>query len=248
MNDWLSYNRLLIIGHRGASTSAPENTLAAISLAAEQGADGVEFDVQLSADGYPIIMHDDTVDRTTNGTGVVTTLTLAELKQLDAGEGQQIPTLDEIFEQFSRHLLYNVELKLNEMDNRPNEGIEAAVADCIQRHNLAHRVLVSSFDAPTVQRAQQLMPAAVLIGLLREPQQRRDLVLQPLGQADHPCWVMVDEAYMAWARQHNLRVHVWTVDDPAEAQRLIDLGVHGLITNNPGHLRSAITENLRSSA
>lgn len=241
MSDWLSYNHPLIIGHRGASADAPENTLAAIALAAEQTADGVEFDVQLSADGHPILLHDDTVDRTTNGSGVVTTFTLAQLKQLDAGAGQQIPTLDELFEQFGRTLLYNVELKLNTTDNRPNANLVETVAATIQRHNLAQRVLISSFDPPTVQRAQQLMPEGVLIGLLREPFFRRDLPLQPLGQADHPFWGMVDEPYMAWARQHNLRVHVWTVDDPAEAQRLIHLGVHGLITNQPSYLRAALS-------
>jgi glycerophosphoryl diester phosphodiesterase len=239
MSDWLSDNRLLIIGHRGASAEAPENTLAAMALAAEQGADGVEFDVQLSADGCPVVIHDDMVDRTTNGKGVVTTLTLAELKQLDAGEGQQIPTLDEIFEQFGHRLLYNVELKV-EVGSQPSERLVAAVADCIQGHNVAERVLVSSFDVPTVQHAQALMPAGVLIGLLRAPFPQPDTPLQPLGQADHPCWVMVDEAYMAWVRQHNRRVHVWTVDDPAEAQRLKSLGVNGIITNKPGYLRSIL--------
>lgn len=238
MSDWLSQDRPLIIGHRGASAFAPENTLAAMALAAEQGADGVEFDVQLSADGCPVVIHDDTVERTTNGRGVVTALTLEQLKRLDTGQGQQIPTLDEVFESFGSSLLYNVELKDWNVRNR---GAEAAVAGCIQAHNLARRVLVSSFNPLAVRRAQRQMPAGVLCGLIRQPGLQQYCALVARGQADHPYYQMVDADYMVWARRHNLRVHVWTVDEAAEAQRLARLGVHGIISNKPGFIREQLS-------
>ncbi|RIK22153.1 MAG: glycerophosphodiester phosphodiesterase, partial [Anaerolineae bacterium] len=107
---WLTADRPLIIGHRGASADAPENTLAAFALALEQNADGIELDVQLSADGVPVIIHDDDVDRTTDGAGRVHDLTLAELRALTIAGEHAIPTLDELFEMLGRRPLYNVEL------------------------------------------------------------------------------------------------------------------------------------------
>ncbi|MEJ2748304.1 MAG: glycerophosphodiester phosphodiesterase family protein, partial [Anaerolineae bacterium] len=95
---WFVSNRPLIVAHRGASAYAPENTLAAFERAAELGADGIELDVQLSKDGRLVIIHDFDTARTTNGQGKVSDLTLAELQSFDAGEGQKIPTLDELFE------------------------------------------------------------------------------------------------------------------------------------------------------
>jgi glycerophosphoryl diester phosphodiesterase len=95
----------LIIGHRGASADAPENTMAAFTLAIEQGADGIEFDVQLCADGVPVIVHDDTVDRICDASGRVDEMTVAELQRLDLGMGQAVPTLDELFERFGRSVL-----------------------------------------------------------------------------------------------------------------------------------------------
>ena len=100
-----------IIAHRGASAHAPENTLAAFQLALEQGADGIELDVMLSKDGQLIVIHDDKVDRTTNGTGKVADMYLSELKVLDAGQGESLPTLPEVFDRFGGKFLINIELK-----------------------------------------------------------------------------------------------------------------------------------------
>src|SRR5512136_1224893 len=117
MSDWLiPHDRPLNIGHRGASAAAPQNTLAAFRKAMELGADGVELDVQLSADGAVVVIHDFTVDKATDGTGRVAAKTLAELKALDAGSrfspqfaGERIPTLAEVFEAIDGKLLVNVE-------------------------------------------------------------------------------------------------------------------------------------------
>jgi glycerophosphoryl diester phosphodiesterase len=234
MNNWFTTNTPLLIAHRGASDDAPENTLAAFDLAIEHGADGIEFDVQLSADGVPVIIHDSQLERTTNGTGFVQAHTAAALQALDAGGGQGVPTLDQLFESTGRRLLYNVEIKNWSLQDR---GAEAAVAACIQAHNLAAYVLVSSFNPWALRRARGHLPAQVPLALLymAGPLQFGRYLFQ--GEADHPHYALVDQSYMAWAARHKRRVHVWTVDDPVEMQRLVHLGVHAIITNRPRFLR-----------
>lgn len=235
--DWLSGRVPLIIAHRGASADAPENTIAAFALAAEQGAHGIEFDVRLSADGNIVIMHDDTVERTTNGTGRVSKMSAAALRELDAGGGQPVPTLDEVFEAFGPSMLYNVELKEFSLWGK---GLEEAVADRIDAYHLHNQVVVSSFNPLAVRRARRHLSATTMTGLvwMKGPRNVRHL-LAP-ARADHPHYSLVDEAYMAWARERGLRVHTWTVDDEQEARRLVALGVHALLTNRPRAIIAAL--------
>lgn len=234
---WLTATRPLIIGHRGASADAPENTLAAFNLALEQNADGIEFDVQLSADGVPVIMHDDTVDRTCDGTGRVADLTLAELRMLTIASEHAIPTLDEVFATLGRRMLYNVELKALGVDDG---GLAAAVAHCIGTHGVGDRVLISSFSPFAVRAARRHLEASIPVAHLRERRLTQVFHTIVRAEADHPAHDLVDATMMAWSRRRGLRVNVWTVDDPAEARRLVALGVHGLITNRPGALRAAL--------
>ncbi len=235
--DWLSASRLLIIGHRGASADAPENSLQAFKLAMQQGADGIEFDVQLSADGRPIIIHDDTIDRTCDAQGRVADMTAAELAALDLGNGEGVPTLDELFGTLGPQPLYNLELKTIGLADR---GLEVAVAACIQAHDVGDRVLISSFSPPSLRRARRYLSPGIPLGLLRERTATR-LACRFLGvQADHPQHTLINAQSMAWAAANGYRVHTWTVDDPVEAQRLADLGVHGIITNTPGEIRATL--------
>lgn len=235
--DWHTAQTPLIIGHRGASAAAPENTLAAFGLAAEQGADGVELDVRLSADGDVVVIHDATVERTTTGRGKVRALRTAELRALDAGMEQGIPTLDDVFLTFGPSLLYNVELKDFGLSDG---GLAIAVADRIEAYHLENQVVVSSFNPLAVRRARKSLSRTTMVAVIWEkgPRWLRHLGVQ--AEADHPHFSLVDEAYMAWAREKKYRVHVWTVDEPAEAQRLAALGVHGIITNNPALIREAL--------
>jgi glycerophosphoryl diester phosphodiesterase len=237
VNQWFNSQRPLIIGHRGASAYKPENSLAAMALAAEQGADGVEFDVQLSADGRPVLMHDTTVDRTSDGRGKVSDLTVAELQKLDLGDGQTIPTLDEVFATFGGRLLYNVEIKDWQLRGR---GLETAVAQAIAAHNLAKKVVISSFNPLVLRRIRPELPPGVGLGMLRYLGLAQYSYLFAASDADHPHYSMVNEKYMAWAKQRNQRVNVWTVDDPAEAQRLAALGVQAIITNKPDLIRASL--------
>ncbi len=237
MSDWHSAEIPLIIGHRGASAYAPENTLAAFAMALDMGADGVELDVQLSAEGDLIIFHDDTPQRLTGQTGRVTDMTLAQLKALDLGEGQTVPTLDELFEMLGPTLLYNIEIK----DFRlRNYGIEDAIADRVMAHQLESRVLISSFNPFAVRRSLAAFPRRVPVALLREDGWRQHTRWLADADGDNPYHTLIDVDYMRWARQKKKLVTTWTVDDSAEAQRLAKLGVNGIITNKPDVIRSAV--------
>ena len=235
---WFGSDRPLIIGHRGASAYAPENTLAAFELAAEQGADAIELDVQLSKDGRLVIIHDFDVSRTTNGQGKVADLTVDELQTFDAGEGQKILTLDELFESMGPRLLYNIEIKYFGL---PDRGIETAVADRITAYHLENHVLVSSFNPLVVRRARHQLPRTVPVALIRAGGLLKYTYLLADGEADHPHYSLVDEAHMDWAKKRGYWTNVWTVDEPAEAQRLARLGVNGLATNKPDLIRESLS-------
>jgi len=242
ISDWLiPRDRPLIIAHRGASAVAPQNTLAAFRKAMELGADGVELDVQLSADGAVVVIHDLNVDKATDGTGRVASKTLDELKALDAGikfspqfAGERIPTLLQVFEALEGKLLVNVELK----DFNPRSSVLAApVVEVVRKHAMEKRVLFSSFN-PFALRAVKRLAPQIPAGLLYAPNLAiylRRAWLAPFvpHEARHPESSMVTAQTMRWYRAHGLRVNVWTVDDPAEMRRLIELGVDGIITNKP---------------
>ena len=245
---FLDHEHVLDIAHRGASAVAPPNTLAAFRKAVELGADGVEFDVHLSADSVPIVIHDFRVDDTTDGSERVADLTLAQLKQLDAGftfdpsfAGERIPTLGEVLETVGSQLLLNIELKTTSL--RDN-GLEQEVIGLVEQHGLDDRVLLSSFNPFSLRRAKRIAPQ-LSVGLLYAPDlplplRRAWLASLALHEARHPEHTMVDAQYMAWARRRGYRVNVWTVNDPGEMRRLIRLGVDGIITDVPDVLRSVL--------
>jgi glycerophosphoryl diester phosphodiesterase len=247
--DWETGSRRpLDIAHRGASAVAPANTLAAFEKALELGADGIEFDVHLSADGVPVVIHDFAVDATTDGSGRVAEMGLAQLKQLDAGSpfdpafaGERIPTLEEVLQAFGDRLLLNVELKsTSPRDN----GLERAVLALVEQYKLESHVLLSSFNPFSLRRAKKIAPH-IRVGLLYAPDLPlflRRAWLAPLfpHEARHPEHTMVDARTMRRARRRGYRVNVWTVDDPDEMRRLIDLGVNGIITNTPDVLRKIL--------
>lgn len=235
--NWESVNTPLIFAHRGASHDAPENTLAAFGLAVAQKADGIELDVQLSADGWPVVIHDFTVDRTTDGSGKVADLSLADLQALTIEGNEKIPTLDEVFESFGPQFVYNIEIK--DMSLR-NHGLEAAIADRIEAYHLEDSVIVSSFNPFSLKRFRKSAPSRIPRALLRDRGLVRFSSILNDGEGDNPHYSLVDERYMAWAGRRRYKIIAWTVDDPDEALRLATLGVHGLITNKPGLLRSAL--------
>lgn len=239
MTTWQAASHPLVLGHRGASAERPENTLAAFALAQQQAADGVELDVHLSADGVPVVIHDRHLDRTTTGRGVVSQFTVAELKQLDAGEGETIPTLAEVFDLCGADFLYNVELKEYGWGDT---GLAAATAAVMQAHGFEANCLVSSFNPLSVRRAQRVLPPQVPVAVIRMNVGllRFGHLLVGNAAADHPHFRMVNGRYIAWAQQRGYLVNTWTVDEPDEARRLAALGVNAIITNKPDTIRAAL--------
>ncbi len=236
--------KTLVLGHRGASAYAPENTLAAFNLAFEMGADGIELDVTLTKDGVPVVIHDDTVDRTTNGTGAVKALTLAQLKQLDASytfekyRGEKIPTLEEVLNGVGKRGMVNIELK----STQPlTIGLERAVGAIIAKTGTAQHVLISSFDRMVVHRMQSLNPD-LPHGLLYDKALPANFGVLPQIKlaALHPKYTSITPVFVAWAKQRGYQINTWTVNDPGEAKRLRDLGVDAVITNKPDVLRQVI--------
>jgi glycerophosphoryl diester phosphodiesterase len=243
--DAMYKERTLVFGHRGASAYAPMNTLPAFEKAAQLGADGVELDTHLTRDGEAIVLHDFTVDHTTDGSGLVRDMTLAQVKELDAGSkfgeqfrGTRIPTLMEVFEAIGDKLYINVEIK---SESAETDGVEQVVADLIARYNLQKRVIVSSFNPLALRRFRDILPE-VPIGFLYVPDSPVENLMTDLPhEARHPHYSMVDADYMAWARQHGYRVNTWTVNDPAKAAELYKFGVDGIITDKPDVIREALT-------
>jgi glycerophosphoryl diester phosphodiesterase len=247
---WLTTGRVLNIAHRGASTAAPANTLSAFEKAVELGADGIELDVHLSADGVPVVIHDWTVDATTDGTGRVADLSLAALKELDAGSrfgpafaGERIPTLEEVFAAVGRPLLVNVELKVPSGRDR---GLEEAVAALVERHGLASRAFVSSFDPHALRRMRRVAPHLPL-GFLYSPtpsscltRARAGLMRDLRPEAMNPYWMLVRRGTVRRAHARGRRIVPWTVDDEAAMRRLAGWGVDGIITNRPDRLKRAL--------
>ncbi|HDQ72670.1 MAG TPA: glycerophosphodiester phosphodiesterase, partial [Chloroflexi bacterium] len=205
--------------------------------------------------GVPVVIHDATVDATTDGSGPVAALTLAQLKRLDAGThfapqfvGETIPTLEEVLTTFGHRLLLNVELKSTSLRD---DGLERAVMAQISRHDMTDRVLISSFNPFALRRAKQLAPH-VSAGLLYAPDlplplRRAWLAFVAPHEARHPQHTMVDAQYVAWARRRGYRVHPWTVDDVAEMKRLVGLGVDAVITNRPDLLRDLLASAMGES-
>ncbi len=232
-----------ILAHRGASAYAPENTLLAFRLALEQGADGLELDVTLSADGVPVVIHDDTLDRTTTGHGPVSRMTLAELKTLDAGYparfagqfiGLPLPTLAEVFAACGEQVFINVELK---HDRSPGRQLARRVVELIYAQGRQAHVLISSFQFSSLGRVKALAPN-LPVGLLYVapvfgPRLARCLAGRLPHEAHHPSQRGLSAQAIAWSHQQGYRVNVWTVDEGPELRRLAQAGADGLITNRP---------------
>jgi glycerophosphoryl diester phosphodiesterase len=243
-------DRPLNFAHRGASYEAPGNTLAAFLLAAELGADGIELDAQLSRDGEIVVIHDFTLEGTTDGHGRVSDQTVAELRRLDAGSWfdpafarQQIPTLQEVVEAVGHKLLLNVELKTAHLTD---DGLAAAVVRLVEENHLLDRVVVSSFNPLAIWRVRRLNPW-IAVGLLYSPDMPlmlRRPWMRHLVHPDalHPYHSSVDANYVQWARQKGYRVHTWTVDDGEEMERLIQAGTDLIITNRPDLLRQVLND------
>lgn len=237
-----------MIAHRGASRSAPENTLAAFELAERQGADALELDVRLSADGAPMVIHDRTLERTTDGAGPVRTQAVADLRLLDAGagytpdggntfpyrgQGLRIPTLGEVLWAFPR-MSVMVEVKEPEAQEAVRRVLvqETAIERCVIASE--HRAALEMFREPPFASAASAPEIAELYWsvLLRRrlSHPRYDLLSVPRRYRGLP---VPTRRFVAAARGFGCPVHVWTINDPATARRLWAVGVAGVVTDGP---------------
>lgn len=231
----------IIFAHRGASAHAPENTLAAFELAVEQGADGIELDVKLSADGQVVVIHDATVERTTGASGRVKDMALDDLRALDAGNffsarfiNEKIPTLEEVFEAVGEKTFINVELTNY---NAPRDHLVESVCMLVKKFGLQKNVLFSSFLASNLSKTRSYLPN-VPTGLLALPGifgawQRSFGFAFGKYDALHPPLKNVTQQHIYFVHRLNRRAHVWTVNDEEDMRCLFKWGVDGIFTDDP---------------
>ncbi len=238
----------LVFAHRGARDVAPENTLAAFRAALEADADGIELDVMRCATGEIVVIHDDTLERTTNGAGPVAAMPLYALRELDAGSwfapqfaGERVPLLQEVLDAFGGKLRINIEIKGRGLRD---DGLEEEIAEMIRARDLADTVLISSFNPMALWRMKRAAPELrrALLYAPRMPLYLSRAWARPLvqPQALHPEQSLVDREMLQTAHRQGYRVNVWTVNEPAEMRRLIALGVDGIITDHPAQLRQLL--------
>ena len=244
-------DRPLVLGHRGASSAHPENTLRAFREALREGADGIELDVMRCATGELVVVHDDDLGRVIGekaGSGPqIRTSSFSELRAHDVGLGERVPLLSEVFEELGPDALINIELKSPDVKTAEehakllrNDGLAEAVADLLQRApRPAGTTLVSSFDPMQLLRFRKRAPAGPPLGFLfhrEEARPLREAWIEPLlpVAAMHPDAGLVDAVSMRHWRSRGHAVHVWTVDDPREVALMVTLGVDAIITNRPG--------------
>ncbi|MEN8690052.1 MAG: glycerophosphodiester phosphodiesterase [Desulfobacterales bacterium] len=251
-----------VIAHRGGSGLGPENTLAAFRRSLAAGADVLEMDVRTTADGHPVVLHDATVDRTTDGRGAVNEMTLAQLKKLDAGfrwtadqgrsfpfrgRGITVPTLSEVLAAFAETPLIT-EIK----EKRPE--VSQSVCDMLRRHGRITRVLVASVHAGVLERFRQVCPGVATSAGPSEALWFYLLSRAGLAFLYSPAMqalqvpvtfrglTVVSRRFVAAAHARNLTVAVWTVSAEGTMRRLIEAGVDGIMTDYPDRLAGIIEE------
>ncbi|GEK91689.1 glycerophosphodiester phosphodiesterase [Alkalibacterium kapii] len=259
--------RPLVIAHRGGRALAPENTMAAFKNASQLGVDVLEYDVHLTADGHLVVIHDETVDRTTNGSGRINDMTLEEVKALDAGYHFQdkkgnysfrgsdvkIPTVKEVFREFKneKHL---IELK-DTNDPELHEKLIKKMWNLIDEFQMKDNVLIASFDDTINQRFEEISNKDVPVGA-GEEETRRFVMMHkaflngiykpkatafqlPTEQEDYD---LADWKLIRGANKRNMHVYYWTINNEKTMKKLIDLGANGIITDNPRLLLKVISK------
>jgi len=250
MDDWRSFyhRHPLVFAHRGASGAAPENTLAAFQAALDAGADGIELDVSRCASGEIVVMHDNTVDRTTDGAGAISDLSLEAMRALDAGSwfgpqfaGERVPLLAEVLDAFGASLRINIEIKGR---GRRGDGIEGEIAAMVRARGVQETVVISSFSLAALRRMREAAPdlqrALLFVSEAAAPLVWAWARRWAGAHALHPSTAGLDAAWVDRAKSRGYRVNVWTVNDPEVMRRMVAAGVDGIITDEPARLRGIL--------
>lgn len=230
----------LVIAHRGASAHYPENTIPSYVAAYESGADYLEIDLQLTKDGELVTIHDETVDRTTNGKGKVNSYTLSELKKLDAGswlspkfKGTTIPTLDEVFKRFGNKAKYYIEVK----KPTKNKDMETKLLEVIKRNNIkAENLIIQSFHMKSLEQIHQINPEIKLVMLYWK---KNSIPTEDLDKLKSFAFAigmnhdLVTNQIVQEVHDVGLQLHVFTANTVDEIKRAMDLGVEGIFSDDP---------------
>jgi glycerophosphoryl diester phosphodiesterase len=216
----------IIIAHRGTSAHAPENTILSFEKAWRFGADMIELDVHETADGHLVCIHDSTVDRTTNGTGEVDSLTLSEIQRFDAGMGQQIPLLEDVLKFSQGRIQVNIELKI--------AGLEERIANLVQDLDITDDIIISSFlhlSLSVIKEISEKIRIAILVQneIANLPSYTNEIS----AYAINPAIELTSAMLITNSHELAIKVFPWTVNDEETMMRLLYVGVDGLITDYP---------------
>jgi glycerophosphoryl diester phosphodiesterase len=222
-------DKILKIGHRGANGYEPENTLISFQKAIEMGADGIELDVHLSSDGHLVVIHDETIDRTTNGKGTVNKLTLQELKSFRINNKYEIPTLEEVLDLVNKRCFVNIELKNQDTAEQVVQLIERYISE--NNWNQTH-FLVSSFDWNALQQVR-FSKEDIRIGVLTETDMDLAFSFARFIKAEalHPDFQLLTNEYTVKIQEKGIRVFPWTVNEKEDIQKMKSFKVNGIISD-----------------
>jgi glycerophosphoryl diester phosphodiesterase len=240
------YNKkypVVVMAHRGFRDVAPENTMAAFRKAYQLGANMLETDVHMTKDRQLVLIHDNTLDRTTNGKGPVENLTLEELKKLDAGsffspvfKGEPIPTLEEFLQFAKGKISVNIEIKKDAVENQSQDGVEKKVVEMVEKYQMEEYAIICSFSEIALSRVKQINPnistglLVVSDGLFTSQVSR---VSKVKADAIHEFGKFVFKGEIKKSHNYDIQQNTWTINDPHRMSELIDNGVDGLITDRP---------------
>jgi glycerophosphoryl diester phosphodiesterase len=243
---------MLVIAHRGDSAHRPENTLAAFQGAVEAGVELVELDVQLTRDGHVVVIHDPTVDRTTNGQGPVAGMDLAELRRLSAGfparfaadyAGERVPTLAEALAFLRGRVRVMVEIKGDSVTDDALGGIEARVIEEVRRQDMAAELALISFDTRALRRCRDLGPEIVRGHLFARSLEGAVAASLEVGaQVLMPHKSLLSPRLAEETKTAGLKLATWVVDDPEELPALRRFPLYGVASNRPGVLLEALPD------
>jgi glycerophosphoryl diester phosphodiesterase len=238
-----NFTPLWIIGHRGYPAKYPENTLAAFQGALAAGVKMIELDVMLSRDRRLVVIHDERLERTTNGKGAVADHTLAELKRLDAGSwfdgafaGQQLPELGEVLDLVNGRTYANIEIKSSAYEpHHPPDAVEKQVVELLRQKQMLDTVLVSSFDVNILEQLAAMKAAPAIAFISEEPADTDTLEMCTRLNAFswHPDCKIVAKTQVEMMHAHGINVFPWTVNEIEDFNAMRDMKVEGVITNDP---------------
>ena len=227
--------KVLNIGHRGAMAYRPENTFSSFDLAVEQGADMIELDAKMTSDGVVVVIHDNKVNRTTNGSGRVSQMSASEIKELRIKRNESVPTLEGVLDRFGGKIDINIELKV--------KGTGIPSYKLAEKKGLVSSVLFSSFDGMELARVKDVGENARLAFICEDKKIEMVSIAKRLGaEAIAPKHSVCNQAIVKNAHYEGLKVYVWTVDSRGKMKKFIDMGVDGIVTNKPDVLAEVLAE------